>query len=144
MGLTLGEGGMASPNLGVLVPLFCRPPGIGGRSNGAGEDILGCGLESIVFEVFKISAFFPTSVSERHAEEKPSNSHEIAIHVELRQQGLDLLVELYSPPPALHRSRYSLGRNSDLASALPSTAAADRPVGVNEVYGVVVRPRIVI
>ena len=39
-GLTLGEGGMASPNLGVLAPLW-RPPGIGGRNNGAGEDIAG-------------------------------------------------------------------------------------------------------
>jgi hypothetical protein len=40
-GLTLGEGGMASPNLGVLAPLFWRLPGIGGRSSGAGEDMAG-------------------------------------------------------------------------------------------------------
>lgn len=40
-GLALGEGGMASPNLGVLAPLFWRLPGIGGRNNGAGEDIAG-------------------------------------------------------------------------------------------------------
>ncbi len=41
MGLTFGEGGMARPSRGVLAPPFCRLPGIGGRSNGAGEDILG-------------------------------------------------------------------------------------------------------
>jgi hypothetical protein len=37
---------MASPSLGALEPLFGRLPGIGGRSNGAGEDILGCRSES--------------------------------------------------------------------------------------------------
>ena len=40
-GLAFGEGGMARPSLGVFAPL-CRLPGIGGRSKGAGEDILGC------------------------------------------------------------------------------------------------------
>lgn len=34
---------MARPSLGVLAPPFCRPPGTGGRSKGAGEDIWGCG-----------------------------------------------------------------------------------------------------
>jgi hypothetical protein len=32
---------MARPRRGVRVPLLCRPPGIGGRSKGAGDDILG-------------------------------------------------------------------------------------------------------
>jgi hypothetical protein len=32
---------MARPSRGVRVPLLCRPPGIGGRSNGAGDDMLG-------------------------------------------------------------------------------------------------------
>jgi hypothetical protein len=89
--LTLGEGGIARPNLGVLAPLFCRLPGIGGRSNGAGEDILGCGLESIVLEVLKISAFFPGPVL-LHATGKFKKWHEIVIHIELRLQDLDLLV----------------------------------------------------
>ncbi len=40
-GFAFGDGGMARPNLGVLVPPFARLPGIGGRSNGAGEDMLG-------------------------------------------------------------------------------------------------------
>jgi hypothetical protein len=43
MGLTFGDGGMARPSLGVRVPvpLLCRPPGNGGRSKGAGEDMFG-------------------------------------------------------------------------------------------------------
>jgi len=45
-GFAFGEGGMASPNLGVLAPPFDRLPGIGGRSKGAGEDMLGSWLES--------------------------------------------------------------------------------------------------
>lgn len=68
MGLALGEGGMARPNLGVRAPLFPRLPGIGGRSNGtfgafdkgAGDDILGNGKGSRVLEDFGLSAFFPT------------------------------------------------------------------------------------
>jgi hypothetical protein len=60
-GLTLGEGGMARPNLGVLVPLFCRLPGMGGRSKGAGEDILGCWFGSRVFEDFPVSARLASS-----------------------------------------------------------------------------------
>ena len=56
-GLAFGEGGMASPNLGVLMPLFCRLPGIGGRSKGAGEDILGSGNGSRVVEGFVASAW---------------------------------------------------------------------------------------
>ena len=52
---------MARPNLGVLAPLFCRLPGMGGRSKGAGEDILGCGLGSRLFEGFPISACFRLS-----------------------------------------------------------------------------------
>ena len=46
-GFTLGEAGMAKPRRGVRVPLLLRPPGIGGRSSGAGEDMVadgGCGL----------------------------------------------------------------------------------------------------
>lgn len=39
-GLTFGDGGMARPSRGVRVPLLCRPPGIGGRSKGAGDDML--------------------------------------------------------------------------------------------------------
>lgn len=39
-GLTLGDGGMASPSLGVRAPPP-RFPGMGGRSNGAGEDMFG-------------------------------------------------------------------------------------------------------
>lgn len=53
---------MARPNLGVRVPLLCRPPGIGGRSKGAGEDILGDGeaVESIlVLENFTKSVRCP-------------------------------------------------------------------------------------
>lgn len=39
-GFWLGDGGMASPRRGVLAPPPARfPPGIGGRSRGAGEDI---------------------------------------------------------------------------------------------------------
>lgn len=37
--LTLGDGGIARPNLGVRAPP--RPPPRAGRSNGAGEDIIG-------------------------------------------------------------------------------------------------------
>lgn len=40
-GFAFGEGGIARPNLGVLAPPALRPPGIGGRSKGAGDDILG-------------------------------------------------------------------------------------------------------
>lgn len=57
-GLTFGEGGMARPNLGVLAPLF-RLPGIGGRSKGAGDDILGAEFGSRVFRGFPVSAWFP-------------------------------------------------------------------------------------
>ena len=39
--MALGDGGIARPSLGVLAPLFCRLPGMGGRSKGAGEDIFG-------------------------------------------------------------------------------------------------------
>ncbi len=42
-GLAFGDGGMARPNLGVRAPPFDRLPGMGGRSNGAGEDIIGTG-----------------------------------------------------------------------------------------------------
>lgn len=66
----------------------------------------------------------PNSYSERHTG-KIRNRREIFIHVEPQRQGLDLLVEPYCPPPA-HRTRCSLARSSDLASALPSTSAADR------------------
>ena len=59
-GLTFGEGGIARPNLGVLAPPF-RLPGIGGRSKGAGEDILGCGFGSRIFEGFPLSAWFSQS-----------------------------------------------------------------------------------
>lgn len=47
---------MARPSLGVLAPPFCRPPGIGGRSSGAGEDIAGLRLESKEVEDFKMLA----------------------------------------------------------------------------------------
>lgn len=50
-GLTDGEGGIARPSLGVRVPLFCLLPGIGGRSRGAGEDILRGLLGSGVWKV---------------------------------------------------------------------------------------------
>lgn len=43
-GLALGDGGIASPNRGTLGALPPRLPGIGGRSNGAGEDMLECEL----------------------------------------------------------------------------------------------------
>jgi hypothetical protein len=43
IGLTFGEGGMARPNLGVRVPLLCRPPAIVGRRRGTGEAMLGAG-----------------------------------------------------------------------------------------------------
>lgn len=52
-GFALGEGGMARPNLGVLAPPFCRLPGIGGRNNGAGEDMLGNGLRERLLEGFE-------------------------------------------------------------------------------------------
>ena len=52
-GLTFGEGGMASPNLiGVLAPPFARLPGIGGRSSGAGLDILGGLFDSTALRIF--------------------------------------------------------------------------------------------
>lgn len=41
--LTFGDGGIASPSLGVLAPL-ARPPPIAGLSRGAGEFIMGTGL----------------------------------------------------------------------------------------------------
>jgi hypothetical protein len=40
-GLAFAGGGMARPSLGVFGALFCRLPGIGGRSNGAGGDMAG-------------------------------------------------------------------------------------------------------
>lgn len=43
-GRALGEGGIARPRRGVLVPLLLRLPGIGGRSRGAGDDMLYHGL----------------------------------------------------------------------------------------------------
>lgn len=52
-GLAFGEGGMARPNLGALAPPFCRLPGIGGRNNGAGEDILGNELRARLLEDFE-------------------------------------------------------------------------------------------
>lgn len=58
-GLTDGEGGMASPNLGVLAPLFCRLPGMGGRNSGAGDDILGWVFESREFVGLRMLAFSP-------------------------------------------------------------------------------------
>ena len=63
-GLTLGEGGMARPNLGVLAPLFCRPPGIGGRSKGAGDDIFGAGFGSSIFKGFEVSVWFSSFLHE--------------------------------------------------------------------------------
>jgi hypothetical protein len=47
---------MASPNLGVLAPPFDLLPGIGGRSKGAGEDMMGSWLESGWLEGFGVSA----------------------------------------------------------------------------------------
>lgn len=46
---------MARPNLGVRAPVF-RLPGIGGRSKGAGEDILGGLMEFMLVRGFEISA----------------------------------------------------------------------------------------
>jgi hypothetical protein len=46
---------MARPNLGVRAPAF-RLPGIGGRSKGAGEDILGGLMESVLVEGLEVSA----------------------------------------------------------------------------------------
>lgn len=43
-GFALGDGGIARPNRGTLGPLPPLLPGIGGRSNGAGEDMLECVL----------------------------------------------------------------------------------------------------
>lgn len=42
--LTLGDGGMARPSLGVLPPALLEP-GMGGRSMGAGEGIWGTELD---------------------------------------------------------------------------------------------------
>ena len=39
-GFPLALGGIASPSRGVRFPLLLRLPGIGGRSRGAGEDIV--------------------------------------------------------------------------------------------------------
>ena len=39
-GLPFAEAGMARPKRGVRLPLLLRLPGIGGRSRGAGDDIM--------------------------------------------------------------------------------------------------------
>jgi hypothetical protein len=38
-GLMFGDGGIARPSRGVRAPLLLRPPGTGGRSSGAGDDM---------------------------------------------------------------------------------------------------------
>lgn len=43
-GLALGDAGMERPRRGVRLPLWARPPGMGGRRRGAGDDMAGCGL----------------------------------------------------------------------------------------------------
>jgi hypothetical protein len=45
---TLGDGGMASPSLGVRVPLLDLAPGMAGRRRGAGEERTGTGLGPFV------------------------------------------------------------------------------------------------
>ena len=48
------EEGMASPSLGVLGSFFCRLPGIGGRSNGAGDcmfDMVGSLEVEMIYEM---------------------------------------------------------------------------------------------
>ena len=45
-GLAFAGSGIARPSLGVFGAPFCRLPGIGGRSNGAGGDMEGCGMGS--------------------------------------------------------------------------------------------------
>lgn len=44
-GLAFGDAGMERPRRGVRLPLWARPPGIGGRRRGAGDDMAGCGLD---------------------------------------------------------------------------------------------------
>jgi hypothetical protein len=46
--LTLGDGGIARPNLGVRAPP--RPPPRAGRSKGAGEDIIGTDVGGVARE----------------------------------------------------------------------------------------------
>jgi hypothetical protein len=40
-GLACGDGGMERPRRGVRTPLWARPPGMGGRRRGAGDDMAG-------------------------------------------------------------------------------------------------------
>jgi hypothetical protein len=83
----------------------------------------------------------PHSCYEIHME-KTRNSQGNLIHMEPQLQGLDLLVEPCCPPPA-HRTRCSLVRSSDLASALPSTGAAGRWKAQKELYGASARANVV-
>lgn len=45
-GLALGDVGMERPRRGGRLPLWARPPGMGGRRRGAGVDMAGGGLDN--------------------------------------------------------------------------------------------------
>jgi len=140
MGLTFGEGGMARPNLGVRAPVF-RLPGIGGRNKGAGEDIFGRLMESVLVEGFEISASGSLTLLFEIAG-MANKETTGGVHVELQQQNLDLRKTLLSGPSLVpHRCRCSLWKVSALASALQSTAATDRAARLRCLYLAVVRPR---
>jgi hypothetical protein len=75
-GFTLGEGGIARPSLGVLAPPFCRLPGIGGRSKGAGDDILDWLIGSNECEIFETLALPHSSIEDIDDEKKRSREEE--------------------------------------------------------------------
>jgi hypothetical protein len=131
---------MARPILGVRAPVF-RLPGIGGRSKGAGEDILGGLMEFVLVEGFEISASGSLKLLFEIAG-MANKGTTGGVHVELQQQNLDLRKRLLSVPSLVpHRCRCSLWESSALASALQSTAAIDRPARLRWLYLAVVRPK---
>jgi hypothetical protein len=56
-GLTAGDGGMARPSLGVRVPLAERAPGMAGRRRGTGEDMIGIGLDVVIWGVLSVGSW---------------------------------------------------------------------------------------
>jgi hypothetical protein len=119
MGLTFGEGGMARPSLGVRGAPFCRPPGMGGRRRGAGEDILGTWMGSKVFEGCRTSSACCSlpAVGGRGASALPVN---MALAGQTHRRVLALGRDRCRPFPR---------RRRDLAWAAPSVLPAPRDRG---------------